>query len=601
MEAIDDTDRRLRRLLIRPAPYPDEAIVGYLCRLSNSNGFTGLRELHRYVLAFGEGDAKYGVATAAGVPLSQIQRLLGPYPSYWHVVGNLAGLATADFNQQTLRWCPECLREAPYLRSSWTTKLVCHCPRHHRRLLDRCPACGSVVRLAKGAFPRCVCGEKLAASAQQDALSSSEAKLLDRLHGAIERAERNFTVELSAASLIRLIRYLGQFEDGQAPERPGQLGDLHELDVARKVFSRAAVLLDDWPTNFNQLLAATLQNRPVSPSLKMSFGRLYRLIYKDLEAPCFGFVREAFEGFIKDQWWGIICRRNRHLSRDALAGHPRLTLRQAAESLGVGEKVLRHLADASVVDVVQARTPKGRISTTIHKEQLDLIGDACASAVSLKTAAGILALPRRRLRELIDGGVIEPLLRRREVRASQWLIPTSELDRLNHLPGTACGEEVSINQVLKNWRLGQGEFPELVRAIESGAVSLAAAKGGSVFGERMCCRGSVLTWRKVTLQGRSTFSVDEAAAELGVKQQVVYALVRSGLIKTVGSHKPVRIDRDALASFRHDYVSLAMLAKLRKTSPRRLLGELEAAPVCGPTVDGCRQYFFLRADLKGRT
>lgn len=601
MEAIDDTDRRLRRLLIRPAPYSDEAIVGYLCRLSDSNGFTGLRELHRYVLAFGEGDAKTGVAMAAGVPLGQIHRLLGPYPSYWHVAGNLAGLATADFNQQTLRWCPECLREAPYLRSSWTIKLVCHCPRHHRRLLDRCPACGSVVRLAKGAFPRCVCGEKLSASAQQDALTSSEVKLLDRLHGAIERAERDFTEDLSAASLIRLIRYVGQFEDGQEPERPGQLGDLHELDVVGKVFSRAAVLLDDWPTNFNQLLAATLQNRPVSPSLKMSFGRLYRLIYKDLEAPCFGFVREAFEGFIKDQWWGIVCRRNRHLSNDALAGHPRLTLRQAAESLGVGENVLRHLADASVVDVVQARTPKGRISTTIHQEQLDLVGDACASAVSLKTAAGILALPRRRLRELINGGVIEPLLRRREVKAAQWLIPTSELDRLNHLPGTACGEEVSINQVLKNWRLGQGEFSQLVQAIQSGAVSLKTTKGRSAFGERVCCRASVLNWRKEVRQRYSTFSVDEAAAELGVKQQVAYALVRSGLIKTVGSDKPIRIDRDALASFRHDYVSLATLAKSRKTSPRRLLGELEAAPVCGPTVDGCRQYFFRRADLKGRT
>lgn len=78
---------------------------------------------------------------------------------------------------------------------------------------------------------------------------------------------------------------------------------------------------------------------------------------------------------------------------------------------------------------------------------------------------------------------------------------------------------------------------------------------------------------------------------------MAYALVHSGLIRTDRLQKPIQIGRDALESFQQEYVSLAELAGGRRTSPRRLLLELDLVPVCGPTVDGCRQYFFRRLDV----
>ncbi len=49
--------------------------------------------------------------------------------------------------------------------------------------------------------------------------------------------------------------------------------------------------------------------------------------------------------------------------------------------------------------------------------------------------------------------------------------------------------------------------------------------------------------------------------------------------------------------FQTTYVSLASLAGETRRSPRALLAELFASPVCGPSIDGTRQYFYRRADI----
>lgn len=399
--------------------------------------------------------------------------------------------------------------------------MVCHCERHQTKLQERCPVCGGAQSPAGSNFRSCLCGERLSVANELDAPTISEIKLLGRLHFAFDGRHGNDAFEqLNSSAWVRLIRYLGQFEDGREPGRPGQLGNLHDLDVAGRVFFRAAVLLDAWPANFNRLLESTLKNRPMSPSLRKSFGRLYRLVYRDLADPSFGFIREAFEAFINDAWWGTVCKRNRGLSAAVQAQHPRLTLRQAADSLGIGKKTLKHLVQASVIEATEAKTTNGRTLATIHQAQLDLLGDLPASVMSLKNAAAALALPERRLRELIDEGVIKPLLHRKEAKTLQWLISKSEIGMLNQLSGLERGDGVAIKQVLKNWRLRPGEFPDLVRAILSGSVELLKADQQSAFGDRMCSRVSLTSWRQVAVEANQTLSVDQAAQVLGVKQQV---------------------------------------------------------------------------------
>src|SRR2546425_945009 len=59
---------------------------------------------------------------------------------HWLLLGTIQGQRRA---QPGLQYCPQCLRAdaTPYFRRCWRLGFVTVCTDHHRRLLDRCPAC----------------------------------------------------------------------------------------------------------------------------------------------------------------------------------------------------------------------------------------------------------------------------------------------------------------------------------------------------------------------------------------------------------------------------------------------------------------------------
>lgn len=164
---------------------------------------------------------------------------------------------------------------------------------------------------------------------------------------------------------------------------------------------------------------------------------------------------------------------------------------------------------------------------------------------------------------------------------------------------------ICVRQVLKYWQLNKGELPALLRAMEEkclhplGRISgLAGIAGLTLSAEE------VRRWLEShRSESQQWFSIDSAAKQLGIKQQVAYQLVKCGLLKASstefcdGHHPPVQVNRESLASFRESYVALAEIARAHRTSPKNMLGLLNELPVTGPSVDGSRQYFFRRDDV----
>jgi hypothetical protein len=92
--------------------------------------------------------------------------------------------------------------------------------------------------------------------------------------------------------------------------------------------------------------------------------------------------------------------------------------------------------------------------------------------------------------------------------------------------------------------------------------------------------------------------VDEAAKRLGLKQQVVYDLVKLELLATIQDNLPGRrVTRDSLDDFQVTYISLAEYSRSLNRAPRRVLKTLDVQPITGPIIDGSRQYFFRRSDV----
>jgi excisionase family DNA binding protein len=158
---------------------------------------------------------------------------------------------------------------------------------------------------------------------------------------------------------------------------------------------------------------------------------------------------------------------------------------------------------------------------------------------------------------------------------------------------------ITLVSILKHWRLSDEEFIALVEAIHSqqiicyAALALATPVGKIGLNAKQF-REWLTGYRSEQSQ---SMTVDFAAKALGLKQQVAYQLVQSGLLETAPpSGKGVRISTDQLQQFQANYVSLAELSRIRGCSSRKLLETLPTKPVTGPTVDGNRQYFYRRSE-----
>lgn len=595
------------KLAVRPRPTPGESLPGYLMRVANANGFASVRQLHSFLHDQGRG-AFHELCERLGLAADERGRLFGVLPKQWAGMEPPLDLAPMDFNQTCRRWCPLCVREGGFLQGLWTLKLSCVCVHHGVWLHDQCPRCGEVCGWVGTQQTRCGCHVLLSEGVPELA-ELPNLLICQQLCGA-SSVDQDATAwsGLSPASFHRLVRYLGGFATAVRPAHPGQTANLHRLPVARALVAGTAHLLQDWPENLHRLMRVLQPTAPQSFSVRRTFAPLYRVLYDDLSDANFQFLRDAFEGYLHQHWWGLVCRRNKRMGEVTQTAHPRLTIPQAAKEANAPTSVVRHLVQASLISEVSTPLPSGRRSRTIHVNDVPLLKEATAGAVTLTQAARTLALPERRLRDLIKANALAPLISKlQNPKAGAWLIPASEVNRFHVMPSHASMSSTQLKEVrkvLKYWRLREDVAVALVQAVaarELRAKTHAKSCTPIPIGLASVEASEVKQWL-AAYRARSSendMSVDQAAKALGVKQQVAYDLVHAGLLIAAPGEDSVgsRVTNEGLSAFKAAYVSLSDLARDAQRSPRALLAEINVAPVCGPSLGSCRQYFFRRTEV----
>lgn len=589
------------KLLVRPRPFDHEAAISYLIRISQANGFSTPRQLWLAMQNGEDPTSLNELMNWMGVRIDSEASLLGPVPHYWKSsVHVMSGLGINDYNHHFMRWCPRCLAESQHLHSMWGLKLQCVCEKHGTPLTDCCPSCGALQRFERSNIGQCSCGARL--DRGDCGTTPSNVWAINRWLARGSGNDAAFS-NLAAADWHRMVRFLGQFTVDSQPKRPGQISGLHHLGVATAAICRTAELLDDWPQQFNELLAVLQGQGLAKQSVRQSFGCLYRVLYHDLRAPIYQFLRDAFEEHLKENWWGFVCKRNRSFKSETVKNHPRLTLENAARQAGTSTSLVRHLIQVELIPCVEEKLPSGRHLRSVHQNVVGQISALADGAMTLGEAANFLALPERRVRELVMAGVLTPIVSRITTKAAAWQFQKEQLSVLAYLAGVVQGKPrlVSFHQILKSWSLRKGEFPALVKVLMDGSMRHAIATPGPI-GKVMLDASLIRFWLgEYRIATNDWLSVDLAARVLGVKQQVAYELVAKGLLKTTPCASNARaISAAQLQTFKNNYVSLAEVANNYGRSPKWVLQNIGDLPVCGPSIDGTRQYFFLRADNRGR-
>lgn len=306
-------------------------------------------------------------------------------------------------------------------------------------------------------------------------------------------------------------------------------------------------------------------------------------------------MRDAFESYVNSHWTGVLTKKNRFFSEQTRRSHPRMTINKAASLMETTPALLRRMsAQLRGSEIV---FQSGRRLRTIGTTQSNRIRGA-----TLAQAARILHLPERRVRMLITKGVLQAEISPVIFSAAAWFILEERLKALFVRPTAQVTEVgVSLYRVCRYGRISDVEFIELARVLISQGLDVVnASKDPVPLGLAEVRRADLRRWL-LTFRARkdSSLSVDEAAKALGVKQQVGYQLVHSGLLRSYRApdHADLRVLDADLKAFQQQYVSLAELARNNNTSPKALLTRMLCSAATGPTVDGGRQYFYRVADL----
>ena len=124
-------------------------------------------------------------------------------------------------------------------------------------------------------------------------------------------------LELKLGALLRFILFVGSVNDGSILRRKQRPFRATDLAGAIAICRGAVALLRDWPRPLRELLRNMLPS-DVTDLVALNFGKIfgnfYRHLFRVLPRGEFGFLHDAFETFVVEDWPGLIRGQHRYFS-----------------------------------------------------------------------------------------------------------------------------------------------------------------------------------------------------------------------------------------------------------------------------------------------
>ncbi|WP_232232359.1 helix-turn-helix domain-containing protein [Cupriavidus sp. amp6] len=330
-------------------------------------------------------------------------------------------------------------------------------------------------------------------------------------------------------------------------------------------------------------------------------GLIYRILYsRALSDAAFDFLRNELRAYTLEVWRGRFDRRYRRLgyteTDDILTGKSLLA------ALGLSFGRVRALTSAGELPAVTLRSPHGRPFTYCKRVDVATVKRRLHALVDLRAAARILGLGRRRVRALLEAGLLAGTY-----SGGKWHIDRSELRLLSAQPALRTVppqiELVAVGHALRYLHLDDRMGSELLRRVQVGEIChygwQSTARNLATL--RVARTDIELIRHEADRREGLGMSATAAAKELGIKSEVVYQLLDAGLLTsrmvTVGGRRQRLVTQQAIQTFNSKYCSLVEVAKCWCMSHRAALGVLigqQLLPIVGPQSGDCRQYFFRR-------
>ncbi|SUX54267.1 helix-turn-helix domain-containing protein [Chromobacterium vaccinii] len=177
-----------------------------------------------------------------------------------------------------------------------------------------------------------------------------------------------------------------------------------------------------WPQRFHQLLEEyTLPISSNTASLRVYLREMHQALYRLLVHPELLFVREEFERYIHARWPDKLI-----LQQDLRQTHPIISLAKAAEQLNLSRGAVHKLIESGTLKGCQSSSAKGKTIWMVERSSLDAYARSEHGTLTISEVERMLRITPKRIRLLIESGLLQPLPTIRNVLdgAFSWKLST---------------------------------------------------------------------------------------------------------------------------------------------------------------------------------
>ena len=518
------------------------------------------------------------------------------------------------FNPWIRRWsrfCPHCLASRHCWRIGWEILFADACAECGCWLVDTCSACATQISWKRDQLLKCNCGKYLTVE-NACAAHAAVVRLSQALQGVASGSKPTFMPAfhgLSLAQCVRLVRLLGTYGSGDGRSSPQKVNQIDTLRISWPITSMAAEILESWPGGLTGLLENLRAHGSAEDKGKLSraFRGFYSALYNGFKDAEFDFLRTAFENYVAEHWTGALGKRNRRLDESVLKTVSWIPANHACRVLAVSRRRLNDLIHEGRLRGERRQTAAHREFIVVKRSDVETLALILEDGVSLLEASPRLGLKKQRLLSLLP--IICPQAKKLGAQGCPWAIPANWMDRWETLVRKQVQAEpmeskkVALGHLIRYWPWTNEQIGLLLVDILNGdMVPAGVLKSGKGVGTLVLHLHDLDHWfagkQRVPC---AELTIPDLALRMGIKQEVVYALVRSGLLQSssrkVGRRTEQRVKALILEEFEQRYILGRDIAQLLRRSPRAVAAFLLAngvRPVAGPGVDNCRQNFFQR-------
>lgn len=567
------------RLVRTPSPHKNESLLGFILRVSESNGY----ETPYHILQLA--NINHDQVTA-GFPIDKFVTILGNKAealkevSYeksipeskareFKILGHSLGSSVKDapLRMQDLAICPDCVEEHGYIDAFFDLNIAIACSKHKRRVIQKCHQCGYNLRLFRPGLLTCSCGADLRDS-PYESIENDTCEFMEIVHSKLYERDTltkantcNFPTEhlaaLSLPAFLYMISSLGNKNFGLL--NPGH------PSVEERVKAGFHVL-KNWPTNYHNFLekigVLSTENGVKSTGLRNQFSDFYESMFKGRKfSKEISFLRDEFIRFGNAKWGkstigfkdakGLLADEKRFISKAEYARLYRLTHPKIEKMIEDGILVQRELK-------IGARTMR-----IIDTEKTQSPSDS-KGLLTGRQAAAQLGLPLSVLQHLRETKVFQTRFRRGY--ESSWHIDDVELFLERGISLASIGElDTNLTTLETAMRFKFKDVKtkaDIVSAVFDGRLT-PVGRLGSKLDSLLLDKVQLedFTLKKRSALNGNTYTLEQVSQLTGIYMMAVESAVDAGLLIADTFDGNIRVPVISVELFNQSYIPLSKIAE----------------------------------------